>query len=209
MPDLAATIAFPDTYERLRPGARRPAPRWAGDHVQQHLFDVKAFGRGVAHYRCALARDVRAGAAEEYARRVHGEYEAHARRIDHDPHPRGHGVAAGAVGPVEQRLRSFPRTHGLAFGGHGECSGAVDALRRRVAQGQAAARWRTMGARSEAEARGVLLGRLRQRWGVTACRAQAEHRLRRLWAVGGRREDRRPLQYEDAGEPGRAAREAV
>ena len=209
VPDLAATIAFPDTYERLRPGARRPAPRWAGDHVQQHLFDVKAFGRGVAHYRCALARDVRAGAAEDYARRVHGEYEAHARRIDHDPHPRGHGVAAGAVGPVEQRLRSFPRTHGLAFGGHGECSGAVDALRRRVAQGQAAARWRTMGARSEAEARGVLLGRLRQRWGVTACRAQAEHRLRRLWAVGGRREDRRPLQYEDAGEPGRAAREAV
>ena len=45
---------------------------------------------------------------------------------------------------------------------------------------------------TEAEARGVLLGgRLRQRWGVTACRAQAEHRLRRLWAVGGRREDRR------------------
>ena len=43
--------------------------------------------------------------------------------------------------------------------------------------------------------------------GVSVCRAQAEHRLRRLWAVGGRREDRRPLQYEDAGEPGRAARE--
>jgi hypothetical protein len=90
------------------------------------------------------------------------------------------------------------------------CSGAVDALRRIAAEGQAAARWRQMGARSEREARGVLmLGRLWQRWGVAACRAQAEHRLRRLWAVGGRREDRRPLQYEDAGEPGRAAREAV
>jgi hypothetical protein len=38
---------------------------------------------------------------------------------------------------------------------------------------------------------------------------QAEHRLRRLWAVGGRRSDRRPLQYKDAGEPARAAREAV
>ena len=66
-----------------------------------------------------------------------------------------------------------------------------------------------MGARSEREARGVLLGQLRRRWGVTACRAQADHRLWRLWAVGGRHDDRRPLQYEEAGEPGRAAREAV
>ena len=74
VPDLVALLAFPDTYRRLQRGQRRAQERWAGDHVLEHLFDVKAFGRGVAHYRSALARDVRAGAAEEYARQVHSVY---------------------------------------------------------------------------------------------------------------------------------------
>ena len=79
VPDLSAQLRFPDTYERLRRGERRPAARWDGDHAQRHLFDVKAFGRGVAHYATALARDLRAGAAESYAHGVHAEYVRQAR----------------------------------------------------------------------------------------------------------------------------------
>jgi hypothetical protein len=207
--DLSAELRFPDTYDRLRRGARRPAARWQGDHVQRHLFDVKAFGRGVAHYATALARDLRAGAAESYARGVHGEYVAQAREVDRRAPPAGHGVARGAVGPVEQRLHTFPRVHGLAFGGYGESSGAVHALRRITARGIAARRWRLMGARSQTEAAGILEAALRRRWGIAACRAQAEHTLRRLIWVGARRGDARPAAHEEVDEAGRGARAAA
>ena len=210
VPDLTAQLRFPDTYERLRRGERRPAARWDGDHAQRHLFDVKAFGRGVAHYATALARDLRAGAAESYAHGVHAEYVRQARAVDQRPPERGgHGVAEGVVGPVEQRLRTFPRVHGLAFGGYGEASGAVEALRRVVAREQAQRRWRQMGARSPTEAAGILASQLRRRWGIAACRAQAELTLRRLIWIGARRADARPAAHEDVGEAVRGARAAA
>ena len=44
--------------------------------------------------------------------------------------------------------------------------------------------WRTMGARSEAEARGFLVARLRRSWGVAAARAAAHLRVARVGFVG-------------------------
>ena len=133
-----------------------------------------------------------------------------ARAVDQRPPERGgHGVAEGVVGPVEQRLRTFPRVHGLAFGGYGEASGAVEALRRVVAREQAQRRWRQMGARSPTEAAGILASQLRRRWGIAACRAQAELTLRRLIWIGARRADARPAEHEDVGEADRGARAAA
>ena len=88
------------------------------------------------------------------------------------------------MGPVETRLASFPRVHGLAFGGLGEASGAVHALQTVVCRGIAARWWRSMGARSQAEALGFVTSAGRRRWGIAAVRAQAECRLGRLQYVG-------------------------
>ena len=85
----------------------------------------------------------------------------------------------------------------------------MHALRRITARGIAARRWRLMGARSQTEAAGILSSALRRRWGIAACRAQAEHTLRRLIWVGARRADARPAEHEEVGEAGRDARAAA
>ncbi len=66
-----------------------------------------------------------------------------------------------------------------------------------------------MGARSQEEALGFVTSALRRRWGIAACRAQAEHTLRRLIWVGARRADARPAAHEEVGEAGRDARAAA
>ena len=102
-------------------------------------------------------------------------------------------------------LLTYPRVHGLAWGGLGESSGSVHALQQIVARGIAAHRWRGMGARSQEEALGFVTSALRRRWGIAACRAQARHRLRRLIWVGARGRDRRP----DGGAVGEADGDAL
>ena len=78
-----------------------------------------------------------------------------------------------------------------------------------VAREQAQRRWRQMGARSPTEAAGILASQLRRRWGIAACRAQAELTLRRLIWIGARRADARPAEHEDVGEAVRGARAAA
>ena len=116
-------------------------------------------------------------------------YRRHARQIDQLPAARGGaGVAPGVVGPCEARLLSYPPTHGLVWGGYAEASGAVHALQRHVAQGIAERQWRSMGARTRAEALGFVTAQVRRRWGIAAMRAQARMRIRRAPLVGAPRE---------------------
>ena len=64
------------------------------------------------------------------------------------------------------------------------------------------------GAKCEQPA-GIIASALRRRWGIAACRAQAELTLRRLVWIGARRADARPAEHEDVGEADRGARAAA
>ena len=65
-------------------------------------------------------------------------------------------------GPCLRRLREFPPVMGLVFGSYGEASQAVRTLLAVFARAIAAREWREMGARTEAEARGVIMTQLRR-----------------------------------------------
>ncbi len=75
----------------------------------------------------------------------------------------------------------------LVWGQYGEASLAAHELFELAVRSAAHAMWRDIGARSEAEARGYFTTTMRRAWGVTAVRAMARHRLRRVPFVGGQR----------------------
>jgi hypothetical protein len=197
---MARALRIDDTYRRREPGAARPGPRWATGRALDHMLDVKAISLGGPAYRTRAARLIRGGAVESYADGVFPAYRRHARQIDQIPAARGGaGVAPGVVGPCEARLLSYPPTHGLVWGGYAEASGAVHALQRHVAQGIAERQWRSMGARTRAEALGFVTAQVRRRWGIAAMRAQARMRIRRAPLVGAARERRRGEWRGDGG----------
>ena len=94
------------------------------------------------------------------------------------PDPTGQ-VAQGRVGPMLACLRRFPPVVGLVVGAYGEVSESVAGLQSHLATVRASAVWGAMGFRSEAEARGVFVARLRRRWGVLAFLAGARCRVSR------------------------------
>ena len=69
-------------------------------------------------------------------------------------------------GPVELLLRTFPACMGLVFGSYGEVSEAVHALESAFAVAIATREWRSMGARTESEARGLITTQLRRELSV-------------------------------------------
>ena len=87
-------------------------------------------------------------------------------------------------GPVLTLLRTYPSAVGLSFGSYGEGSRTVHTLLDSAATAGAAHSWRSMGARSQSEAYGFLVGRLRRTWGVAAVRAAARLRVSRSCYVG-------------------------
>ena len=141
------------------------------------LFELKTLHAGHStynglHHRCeAVARR---------AQRLPAEYAAKARQIDRQ----FCGTAAGAVGPVEARLRTFDPVRGLVFGTWGEASPDVERLLAAFCRAGATHHWRTMRAASPDTAQGVLAWLLRRRWGMTALREAARLKLERLEFVG-------------------------
>ena len=97
-----------------------------------------------------------------------------------------HGVAREDPrgGPILAALRAWPPVLGLVFGAFGEASSGVEELALEIAARRAAADWRRMGAREEAEAKGFILAQLRRRWGRCAVRERARMLLARLPQVG-------------------------
>ena len=86
--------------------------------------------------------------------------------------------------PILDRLESFSPTRALVFGSRGDTSRDVDLVLQACAQSRARREWRALGARSQGEAYGVILGGLRRFVGVSIAREFARHRLRRLPLVG-------------------------
>ena len=117
---------------------------------------------------------------EQRAWEVDGEYRTHARQIDRQVSPAG-------TTPVLDRLQSYGRVRGLAFGHYAEWSTDVDLLLDAAATARAQRDWRARGARSMQEARAVFIALYRRRLGCFVAREMARHRLRRLPFVGATR----------------------
>ena len=69
-------------------------------------------------------------------------------------------------------------------GAYAEASKAVHVLASHVADEGAARRWRRMGSRDAAEARGFLMAHIRRTWGIAGFIASARLVARRLETVG-------------------------
>ena len=100
----------------------------------------------------------------------------------------------GLDGPVYRAFRAAVGeadggvVQGLVVGSYGDTSAAVDALAGEAADDMAGRHWRLMGARSQAEARGIFMQYVRRRWSATftgahgarcctrACRASGSRR---------------------------------
>ena len=82
------------------------------------------------------------------------------------------------------RLQKFPPCGGICWGAYAEASHEVHELISHAATIGADTRWRRMGARSPAEARGFLVASMRREWSVSAWLCQARLVAWRLSTVG-------------------------
>ena len=131
---------------------------------------------------------LRCDGAVRRASQVDHEYHLAAMHLDRDHH----GVQlqmvqrrltpVGGPGPVERALRAYPPVRGAAFGPRADASGDVDSLLRFAAGVRADIDWRSMGARTPAEARASILGAMRRALGVGVQRLEVQLRLHRATA---------------------------
>ena len=124
----------------------------------------------------------------ERARRVQGDYERHAASVD--ARAEVQRFNSGRQDAVMGALRALGPVRAAVWGNYGEASDDVHQLLDICADLASRARWRQLGARSVGEARGYFVQQLRRSWGLTAVRAFARHRLRRVQFVGAERRAR-------------------
>jgi hypothetical protein len=153
---------------------------------ERKLLDVKTLA-GPSAYNKAALRDprTRCKAVEVRAAAVNTGCTLKARKLDdrYNQVPRflpGTHQDSGQVGPVWQRLKQYGRVEGLVIGCYSECSTALHALLKTLAEVGAAHTWREMGASDETEAGGVLLNEFRRTLGIAATRHWALLKLDRL-----------------------------
>jgi hypothetical protein len=91
------------------------------------LADVKGINAGRTWYG---SRDKQ---VDKRARQVHGEYRYALRIID----AKYHHTGRGEIGPLERKLSSFGRVHGLVFGVFGEASQDLHDLLQQVTKARA------------------------------------------------------------------------
>jgi hypothetical protein len=163
-------------------GARQP--RRAEDPRWMH-FDVKTIHAGGPNYTSARARHDQCGAVADRAHQVQPQYERHARALDRRIAD-AHGTPLGTA--VFDHLRSLTQVRALVVGNYAEASSDVHQLVSIVAGELAQRRWRRMGARTQAEARGFFIASLRRSLCVVFAREMARHRLRRIPFIGVPRE---------------------
>ena len=151
------------------------------DGLEVH-YDVKVVHVGVSTYADTNgAAAARGAAVNSRARRVVGEYERHARRIDEHCA----GTHAGGDGPVLRRLHEVS-VMGLAVGAFGEApDDDAHKLLGLVATTGAAERWRDAMAPSPLGYRSVLVAQLRRVWGCFFARENARLELARLALATG------------------------
>ena len=148
-----------------------------------HLGEFKTIHLSLAAdgYYNPASLNGRARNVQQRARDIPGEYERKARRLDLQYHsvpqedPRG--------GPILAALRAWPAPIGLVFGAFGEASESVEELAQAITTKRAAAEWKAMGARTEAEAKAFIIAQLRRRWGCAAVQERARLLIARVWAA--------------------------
>ena len=147
-------------------------------HGMEALMELKVIGSGPSHY----SRDVvcRGFAVATRAGSIQQEYRSKALRLDH----RHCGVTEGVPGPVTQKLATYGRVRGLAFGAYGEASTDVHELVQVLAKSCASRQWARMGARDPQEAAALLQRSLYRSWGLMAMRGQARLKLMGMSQVG-------------------------
>ena len=182
-PDLVATM-----HAAMRTGGR--------ETLRQVLMDIKTvFAGGGAYVRARASRqrsravEVREGEVPEEVRRTAREADwAMARRA---------AVAAGRADPGQRMPRgyvgaaltayldaSFPPVRGLVAGSYGEISPELRRFVRRCAELTGEREWREMGARSAAEASGILQGQMLRRLSVASHAGHMRVLHQRLRYVG-------------------------
>ena len=99
---------------------------------------------------------------------MHREYELSAMHLDEQHHGTVLGMVGGRLtpltgpGPVQRILMQYGLVHGCAFGPRAESSAAVQSLIRLAAATRARHDYRSMGARSAAEAQSYFVTQLRR-----------------------------------------------
>ena len=171
-------------YERNRqrqaiiPDLRVVIP--VGGQPTSVLHELKCISVSQSRYKPAgveRAVDLRAD-------QLHEEYVRKAKDVDR----LYLGTQPGHVGPVQAKLLSFERVRGLVFGAFGEASQAVHQLIDTLANSRVSVAGPQRGKRGvertdEAE-RAIVVGHLRRRLSVTACRAQCLSLIGRLQIIG-------------------------
>ncbi len=122
-------------------------------------------------------------AADRRAEAVHSEYLRRARHLDLQFH-RDRRDDDG-LGPICQRLLTFPQVHGLVWGSFAEASADVHSLLRLVAASAAEEHWRRAGARDVAQARSTYTSMYLRRWGCAGLLEVARLRLARAQHMCG------------------------
>ena len=183
----AARTARADARQRHRGTAAQRGPLRPA--VELTAWDLKTVHAGGADYWSARARDDgQCGAVAERARRVQADYERHAASVDARTDVQRFN--SGRQDAVMGALRALGPVRAAVWGNYGEASDDVHQLLDICADLASRARWRQLGARSVGEARGYFVQQLRRSWGLTAVRAFARHRLRRVQFVGAERRAR-------------------
>ena len=114
-----------------------------------------------------------ADSAERRAKTVYTDYRKKARDADQ----LYNGTAAGAVGPIEERLQQFGVVRAFVFGVYGETNEATRAEISEMAKVRAAKRWQGMGQTSQVKACAVLKHTLTRSLGIAAVRAKSQRSL--------------------------------
>ena len=180
IPDASVTVSIPAAQTQRH--ARRddtPGP------LRTHFFDTKLIHSAIAYNGGARQREDQCGAVETRARKINSEYMSHARKMD-ERIARDNGLPLAM--DVRSHLTLIGPIRTVVIGHYGECSPDVHHLVRAAAEVLAAKRWRTMGARSEMEARGFFMDTLRKELSIKIWTAIGRHRLNRLDFVGIPRE---------------------
>ena len=85
---------------------------------------------------------------------------------------------------IRDQLVSLGGVRGVVFGHYSEASDDAHELLSITADELARRQWRGFGSRTQAEARGFFIQRLRRRLGLIVGREMARHRLRRIPFIG-------------------------
>lgn len=139
------------------------------------LEELKCIGYTKTHHT-AVTIQQRCGAVKLRGQQLGPEHRAKARTTDrtynHTPQ--------GTVGPVETRLKSYGAIGALVIGPRAEISKDLDHLITMASKIGGERLWRSMGSRSQREARAVLKTSMRRRIGVVAARENARLKRERL-----------------------------